>query len=116
MKRLAAWALACAIVAVTACTAGSPATVFGQEEVLVLEVAPDLVPCVGEMVDRCIQVRSPGEEAWRNFYDPIEGFQREEGVRYTLEVGRRAVLNPPADGSSYAYRLIRVIAREPPAG
>ena len=68
------------------------------------------------MVGRCIQVRGPGEEVWRTFYDPIEGFQREEGVRYTLEVGRRAVLNPPADGSAYAYRLIRIIDREPPAG
>jgi hypothetical protein len=116
MRLLAPWALACAVFAASACTAGSPAAVFGQEEVIVLEVAPHLVDCVGEMVDRCIQVRSPGEEVWRTFYDPIEGFQREEGVRYTLEVGRRAVLNPPADGSSYAYRLIRVISREPAAG
>ena len=116
MKLLARWAPLCAFVALSACTAGSPSAVFGQEEVLVLEVAPHLVPCVGEMAGRCIQVRSPGEEAWRTFHDPVEGFQREDGVRYTLEVGRRVVPNPPADGSAYAYRLIRIISRDPPVG
>jgi hypothetical protein len=113
MKPLASWALACAVVAASACTASSPAAVLGQEDTLVLEVAPQTVPCVGEMVSRCIQVRGPGEVEWRTFYDPIEGFQHQEGVRYTLEVGRRVVANPPADGSAYAYRLIRVIDREP---
>ena len=111
MKRLAPWILALVFVVVSACA--SSTAVYGQEEILVLEVAPDLVPCVGEMADQCIQVRSPGEEDWRTFYDPIDGFQHEAGVQYTLEVGRREVLNPPADGSAYVYRLIRVLAREP---
>lgn len=114
MKRLAPWILAPAFVVVFACT---PSTaVYGQEEILILEVAPDLVPCVGEMADQCIQVRTPGEEDWRNFYDPIEGFQHEVGVQYTLEVGRREVLDPPADGSAYSYWLIRIIAQEPVGG
>lgn len=93
-----------------ACT---PTAVNGQEELLILEVAPDRVACVGEMRGKCIQVRSPGEEEWRTFYEPIEGFEYEEGVRYTLEVSRREVPNPPADGSAYEYRLIRIIDREP---
>ncbi|HKJ03159.1 MAG TPA: DUF4377 domain-containing protein [Longimicrobiales bacterium] len=113
MRELVPWALACALVAASGCVASSPAAVFGQEQVLVLEVAPDLVPCVGEMEGRCLQVHAPGEVEWQTFYDPIEGFQHEEGVGYTLEVGRRAVPDPPADGSAYAYRLLRVIAREP---
>jgi len=99
---------------VVGCTA--PTGVPAQEEVLTLQVAAAKAPCVGEMVDSCLQVRAPDEDAWRLFYDPIEGFQHEEGVRYTLEVGRRTVPNPPADGSAYAYRLIRIIDREPPAG
>ena len=97
-----------------ACTAST--AVIAQEEVMILEVAPQTAPCVGEMAGSCLQVRAPDEEAWRLFYDPIEGFQHEEGVRYTLEVSRRTVVDPPADGSAYAYRLIRIIDREPPAG
>jgi hypothetical protein len=86
--------------------------VLAQEEVLLLEVAPNTVACVGEMVGQCIQVRGPGEEEWRIFYDPIEGFERKDGVAYTIEVVRTTVPNPPADGSSYAYRLIRIISEQ----
>ena len=114
MKAPRPWILALAFVGISACTASTG--VDGQEEILVLEVAPGLVPCVGEIVGRCIQVRTPGEEDWQIFYDPIDGFQHEEGVQYTLEVGRREVPNPPADGSSYAYRLIRILAQEPVEG
>ncbi len=114
MKAPAPWVLALAFVGLSACTAS--AALHDQEEILILEVASDSVPCVGEMVGRCIQVRYPGTEHWRIFYDPIDGFQHEEGVQYTLEVGRRGVPDPPADGSAYAYRLIRILAREPVAG
>lgn len=116
MKRLALPVLALASLVVLACTASSPAAVYGQEEILVLEVAPQRVPCVGEMQDMCLQVRSPGEEEWRKFYDTIEGFEHEEGVAYTLEVGRREILDPPADGSSYAWRLVRILEETPGGG
>lgn len=111
MKRLAPSILAAVLAVVPSCT--STPTLHGTEEILVLEVAPDSVPCVGERVGRCIQVRSPGEDAWHKFYDPIDGFQHDAGVRYTLRVARRAVPDPPADGSAWAYRLIEIIAREP---
>lgn len=116
MNRLALPVLALAALLVMACTASSPATVYGQEEILVLEVAPQRVACVGEMQDMCLQVRSPDEEEWRRFYDTIQGFRHEEGVAYTLEVGRREILNPPADGSSYAWRLIRILEETPSEG
>ena len=106
----------CVLACATFGCAASTADLLGQEEVLVLEVARETVSCVGEMVGRCIQVRDPGEGAWQIFYDPIEGFQHEAGVLYTLEVGRRGVSSPLADGSAYAYRLIRVLSRDPPAG
>jgi hypothetical protein len=109
----ARWILGVGMVALAACGVSAPAAVEAQEEILVLEVAPDSVPCVGEMVGHCIQVRSPGEEAWRKFYDPIEGFEHEVGFHYTLRVARRDVPNPPADGSAYAYRLLGVISKEP---
>lgn len=83
------------------------------EEILTLEIARNSVPCVGEMTGMCIQVRTPGETEWRKFYDPIEGFRHEEGTAYVLEVGRREVEDPPADGSAFRYRLIRVIDEDP---
>ena len=94
---------------------GCQVSVAGQnhEEVLILEIARDSVPCVGEMTGMCIQVRAPGETEWRKFYDPIEGFQHEEGTSYVLEVGRREVRNPPADGSAFQYRLIRIVEMDP---
>lgn len=95
-----------------ACTASG--SLEPGEEILVLEVAAEKAPCVGEMQTMCLQVRAPGEEDWRNFYDPIEGFEHEAGVRYTLEVARREVENPPADGSSYAYRLLRILEERRP--
>ncbi len=107
MNRIPCAVVAAAFAVVSACT--STKAVLGPEEVLVLEVAPDSIACVGERVGRCIQVRSPGEEDWRKFYDPIDGFRHEPGVRYTLRVGRREVRNPPADGSAFTYRLIKVI-------
>lgn len=108
MKRLAVW------VTLTAAACTSVATGV-DETILVYEVAAETVTCQGEAVQQCLQVRAPGTDAWLLFYDPIEGFQHEDGVSYTLEVARRNVPNPPADGSSFAYRLLRVIDRDPPA-
>jgi len=107
MKRLAVW------LTLTAAACTSAVTV--NETILVYEVAAETVTCQGEAVQQCLQVRAPGTDAWLLFYDPIEGFQHEDGVSYTLEVARRNVPNPPADGSSFAYRLLRVIDRDPPA-
>ena len=101
--------LGVAVLALAGCAAGSAPAVGAQEVVLTLEVAPERVPCRGEMEMLCLQVRAPGEDAWRRFYDPIEGFDWEEGVRYTLEVARRDVPDPPADASSYAWRLLRIV-------
>lgn len=115
MKRAILPVLALVVTLGWACTA-SPSAVYGQEEVIVLEVGPEREPCVGEMEDMCLQVRSPGEEEWRNFYSPIEGFEHEPGVRYTLEVLRTEVLNPPADASAYRYELISILQAAPVEG
>jgi hypothetical protein len=61
---------------------------------------------------QCLRVRVLPDTSWRLFYDPIEGFTYEEGYRWRLDVERRRVSNPSADGSSLAYRLVRVISRE----
>ena len=77
-----------------------------------MEVAAHRVACTGEARMRCLRVRVPPDTSWRFFYDSIEGLAYEEGYRWRLEVERRRVPNPPADGSSLAYRLVRVIAKE----
>lgn len=106
------WIPILALVTLSACTSSASANLDGEEEILVLEVAPHTVSCVGEMAGRCIQVRGPGEEEWRIFYHTIDGFEHEEGFQYRLRVARREVPNPPADGSAYAYRLIEVLSME----
>ena len=77
-----------------------------------LEVDAHRVACTGEARTRCLRVRVLPDTSWRRFYDPIAGFTFEEGYRWRLEVERRRVPNPPADGSSLAYRLVRVISKE----
>ena len=85
-----------------------------RPERLVLEVAPDRVPCVGMVPTECLQVRERADEPWRAFHDVIEGFGHEPGFRYVLWVSRRTVANPPADGSSVAYRLVAVLSKTAP--
>jgi hypothetical protein len=95
---------------------GCASSVSPEEEVIVLDVAAETVECRGEATQRCLRVRRSGEEAWTNFYDRIEGFTHEDGVRYRLEVLQRRVPDPPADGSSFRYTLLRVLERVPTGG
>ena len=57
-------------------------------------------------------VRVAPDTTWRFFHGAIQGFTYEEGYRWRLEVERQPVPNPPADGSSAVYRLIRVVWKE----
>lgn len=81
-------------------------------ELLVLHVAPERVECVGVEPQTCLLIRSEQGGEWELFYDRIEGFTHEPGYRYTLLVERSEVRNPPQDGSSYRWRLVRVVERE----
>jgi hypothetical protein len=83
------------------------------ERVFTLEVAEQKVPCVGIMPQQCLQVREQPTAQWQLFYDGIDGFVYEPGYRYLLRVAERRVPDPPADGSSLAYRLLFVISRTP---
>ncbi len=78
----------------------------------ILEVAPTKVDCVGVAPMKCLLVRESGGD-WRNFYAPIEGFNFVEGSRYRLQVKVSQVANPPADGSSLRYQLVRVLDKMP---
>jgi|GEM_PF-372130 len=78
----------------------------------ILEVAPTLVDCLGVAPRKCLKVREAGGQ-WQNFYAPIEGFKFEDGWRYRLQVAVTPVKNPPADGSSLRYQLVRVLDKMP---
>ena len=104
-------------IGVVACASRAPvdttSTIAAQGAVReTMEVDAHRVPCTGEARMLCMRVRVPPDTAWQLFYDRIEGFTYEEGYRWRLEVERRRVANPPADGSSVAYKLLQVISRE----
>jgi hypothetical protein len=97
--------------------AGGCSSVFESSEdvaadVITLEVDALTAPCTGEALQTCLRVREPGDADWRLFYSEIRGFEHEPGYRYVIEVDRSAVADPPMDGASYTYRLIRVVSRE----
>ncbi len=100
---------AAALLAVLGCSSATAPS----ERVFDLEVAEQRVPCVGVGPRECLQVRERDDAPWELFYADIAGFTYEPGFRYVLRVARRAVPNPPADGSSLAYRLVDVVSRTP---
>jgi heat shock protein HslJ len=93
----------------------------GEGETVFLEVAAQTKPCPHPMIrdKQCLQTREirydangikqgePGE--WQNFYDAIEGYTHEDGVRNVVRVKRYKIANPPADASSNAYVLDMVV-------
>ena len=55
----------------------------------------------------------PGVDgAFENFYDSIEGYTHQPGIRNVVRVKRYTIKNPPADGSSLAYELDMVVESE----
>ncbi|MGL5336918.1 MAG: DUF4377 domain-containing protein [Enterovibrio sp.] len=78
----------------------------------ILLVNDQLVTCVGIAQMQCMQVREVATEPWQYFYQEIEGFTFEPGFSYQIEVSKTKVENPPADGSSLRYKLVRVIDKQ----
>lgn len=60
---------------------------------------------------KCILVREKLTHKWEYFYDNIEGFNYEPGYEYLLTVSTTKIENPPADGSSIKYTLIKQISK-----
>ena len=84
------------------------------QNLIALRTLGDMAAAAGDGVEarRCLSVRRVPDGAWVNFYDPIVGFTHEPGYRTRIDVLRQRVSNPPADGSSSQYRLLRVVSRE----
>ncbi len=78
-------------------------------EVMEVTVGPELEECVGVAPMQCMVVDGG------LFYEPIEGFDHEEGYTYRLRIERYDawpdVEEPPQDASLYGYRLIEVISK-----
>ena len=94
------------VLALSACSA-----VGDDVETITLYVDAQTVECVGVGPQECLRVRRAPDAEWELFYDAIEGFEHEPGVAYVLRVAVRDVADPPADGSSLAYRLVEVLQR-----
>ncbi|HEX8905104.1 MAG TPA: DUF4377 domain-containing protein [Longimicrobiaceae bacterium] len=82
-----------------------------DERFVTLVVGPEKVSCQGFAVQDCLLVREPPAEEWTLFYDDIEGFEWQAGYEWTLVVAVRDIDNPPADGSSQSYRLVKVVKK-----
>lgn len=92
----------------------------GPGERLFLEVAAQRVPCSHPLIAnyQCLQVREityddqglkQHEGPWQNFYENIEGYEHQPGVRNVLRLKRYTIVNPPADAPSAAYVLDMVV-------
>lgn len=49
---------------------------------------------------------------WETFYAPIEGFQFEEGYLKKLKIKSEKIENPPADGSSIKYVMVKELEKK----
>ncbi|MEP6907241.1 MAG: DUF4377 domain-containing protein [Pseudoxanthomonas sp.] len=68
---------------------------------------------------KCVQVREVRYtenviktgigDTFGNFYDHIQGYVHQAGIRNVLRVKRHTIGNPPADGSSQVYVLDMVM-------
>lgn len=102
----------------------TPETVYGNKgEILFLEVGAQKKPCSHPLMpnQQCLQVREiyydaqsikSGTGQWENFYEEIQGYEFQPGIRNVLRVKRYKVDNPPADASNTAYVLDMVVESE----
>ncbi len=86
--------------------------VFAQKTTEYIVVNEKMVDCTTVGKTKCLQIKKPQETQWENFSGEIENFRFESGYFYLLEVKKTNVKNPPADGSSFKYRLKKIINRE----
>jgi hypothetical protein len=110
-RRMMRWLSTVGIALLCSIAASCSSITEPRERLFTLEVAEQRVPCVGMFPRECLQARERSDAPWELFYDPIEGFTYEPGFRYVLRVAERRVPDPPADGSSLAYRLLLVVSK-----
>lgn len=82
-------------------------------------IASTCVDCMGVVPQKCMLVKKGNDDNWLLFYSKIDGFNYEPGYEYVLDVKEEKNENPPADGSSIKYTLVKQISKiakteEPP--
>lgn len=78
----------------------------------ILYIGDHLIDCTGVGLQKCMLVKENLEDDFTYFYDNIDGFDYQEGFNYTLKVSVETIRNPPADGSSLKYNLIKILEKE----
>lgn len=72
------------------------------------------IPWGSETPTECMLVKEEGELEYSYLdFGGIKGFDYVRGHEYELEVRKTTLANPPADGSSIAYTLLRIISDMP---
>ncbi len=99
---------ALALFAMTQCTTTANAS-SGDEKTFI--VGPQTADCTGVAPMKCLQVKENASGNWTNFYSNIEGFTYEPGYEYVLKVKTEKIENPPADGSSIKYTLVKQVSK-----
>lgn len=96
----------------------------GAGERRFLEVAAQTRPCPHPLIPdmQCLQVRELRYDAqgrksgdtggFEHFYEAIEGYTHQPGIRNVLRVHRYTRQNPPVDASRYVYVLDMVVESE----
>lgn len=102
-------AIVVAILTLSACGSNAAEPSGTNELATRLWIKPDLVDCIGEMQQKCMQIAETEDGEYLYFYDQIEGFTFVEGTSYVIDVQIDEVIDPPADGGSLAYSLVKVV-------
>jgi hypothetical protein len=92
--------------------AGSACDKAVEPEMLTLQIDSQYRDCMALGPRKCLWVKENDAMSWQLFYNPIDGFTYEPGYRYTVQVSREIVPDPPADGSSYRYKLLQIVNRQ----
>ncbi len=77
-----------------------------------LIIASYQVDCEGVALQKCLLIKEKTEDEWMYFYNDIEGFKYQEGYEYVVKVEVSNIKNPPADGSSLQYTLVKILSQE----
>lgn len=59
----------------------------------------------------CFWIKVGDNPVWQLLYNSIEDFDYQEGYEYVIQVKVIPVINPPEDGSSLRYSLIRILSK-----
>lgn len=83
-----------------------------DKDVYTYTIGPNLVDCYGVAPMKCMQVKKGNDTIWNSFYGKIEGFDYEPGYTYEMKVREEKIDNPPADGSSIRYVLVKMLSKK----